>query len=235
LGAALYVWHCSLNKPRQFILKHNYWGKDYSDEEIGKILDEKRINYKKFNSIDELVDYVTEALIQQRIVGWFQGRFEWGPRALGNRSILADPRSSTMKDTVNMKIKFREPFRPFAPSVLQEDIHDFFDIRDNDTHLPFKFMLYTTPVIKGEHIPAVTHANGTSRIQAVSCDDNPLYYSLIKKFKEKTAVPLVLNTSFNLKGEPIVNSPQDALSTFSRCGIDTLVLGNVVVEKDGLS
>ncbi len=231
LGAALYVWHCLLNKPRKFILKHSYWGKSYSSLQIKMFLDKNGIDYREFKNNSNLIEYVTEGLTNQKIVGWFHGRSEWGARALGNRSILADPRNPGMKDIINLKIKFREPFRPFAPSVLKEYAQDFFNIEGIIEHSPFKYMLYTVPVKRKEEIPAVTHVNGTSRIQIVSKDDNLLYYNLIKCFYKKTNIPVIVNTSFNLKGEPIVNSPEDAYSTFIRSGIDVLVMDRFVVCK----
>lgn len=232
LGAALYVWHCLLNKQRKFILNHAYWGKSYPHNEVKDFLDREGISYKEFNEKD-LIDYIADALIAQKIVGWSQGRFEWGPRALGNRSILADPRNPKMRDIVNLKIKFREPFRPFAPSVLCDFSDLLFDIEAIKNQYPFKFMLYTIP-IKNSFVPAVTHIDKTSRIQLIDGDTNILYHRLIKKFYEKTGIPAVLNTSFNLKGEPIVNSPFDAWNTFRRSGMDMLVMEKFIVEKNGL-
>jgi carbamoyltransferase len=231
LGAALYLWHCFLNKKREFILNHSYWGKEYSQAEIDKFLQTEGITYKKVQDFKQLIDYVVSKIMDQKIVGWYQGRFEWGPRALGNRSILADPRNPDMKEIINNKIKFREPFRPFAPSVLKEHGYDFFELEDVEIHYPFRFMLYTVPGKNRDKIPAVIHVDGSSRIQIVDRNTNPLYYELIKEFYHRTGIPLVLNTSFNLKGEPIVNTPQDAYSTFLRSGIDILVMGDCVVEK----
>lgn len=231
LGAALYLWHCFLNKKREFILNHSYWGKEYSEAEIDKFLQTRGITYRKVRDLKELIDYVVSKIIDQKIIGWYQGRFEWGPRALGNRSILADPRNPDMKEIINSKIKYREPFRPFAPSVLKEYVYDFFQVEDVDIHYPFRFMLYTVPAKNRDKIPAVIHVDGSSRIQVVDRDTNFMYYKLIEEFYHRTGIPLVLNTSFNLKGEPIVNTPQDAYSTFLRSGIDILVMGNCVVEK----
>ena len=230
LGAALYVWHCMLGRPRRFILNHAYWGKDYSLSDIQSFLDRKSVHYIKFNNERKLLNYVKEALVKQKIVGWFQGRFEWGPRALGNRSILADPRDSKMKDMINSKIKFREPFRPFAPSVLYEYAGSIFDAEDIKNQYPFRFMQYSLPV-KNNLIPAAVHIDETSRPQFVYKDANPLYYKLIGKFYEKTGIPALLNTSFNLKGEPIVNSPLDAYNTFKKSGMDILVMENYIIEK----
>ena len=182
---------------------------------------------------DRLVARVSEYLQAGKVVGWFQGRFELGPRALGNRSIIADPRNAAMKDIVNTKIKFREPFRPFAPSVLVDRASEFFDLKDPQRHHPAKYMLYVVDVKDGQavRIPAVTHVDGTARLQTVDQDSSPRYRQLIQTFGEATGVPVVLNTSFNLRGEPIVNTPAQAFSTFSRSGMDALVLGQHIVEK----
>jgi carbamoyltransferase len=176
-----------------------------------------------------------EGLVDGQVVGWFQERFEWGPRALGHRSILADPRRSDMKDIVNTKIKFREPYRPFAPSVLNEAVHEYFDAPGVERQYPARFMLLVVDVKPEKHdvIPAVTHVDGTGRLQTVVREGNPVYYDLISKFGQATGVPIVLNTSFNLRGEPIVNTPQEAYSTFARSEMDMLVLGNCIVRKPG--
>jgi carbamoyltransferase len=176
---------------------------------------------------------VTEYLTRGKVVGWFQGRFEWGPRALGNRSILADPRNPAMKDIVNAKIKFREPYRPFAPSVVAECATKYFELDQASPQYPSRYMLYVTPV-RTEHrtaLPAITHVDGTARVQVVLREHNPLYYDLIERFGRATGVPVLLNTSFNLRGEPIVNTPENAFSTFSRSEMDCLVLGNFLIEK----
>ena len=162
-----------------------------------------------------------------------QGGFEWGPRALGNRSILADPGRGDMKDVVNVKIKFREPYRPFAPSALIERAGEFFDLDTPERHLPARFMLLVTPVRDSarDRLPAVTHVDGSARLQTVVAGTNPRYYRLIERFGQATGLPVVLNTSFNLRGEPIVNTPAEALSTFQRSGMDGLVMGNTLVLK----
>ncbi len=234
LGAALYVWHCMLGRPRKFILNHTYWGKGYSSSDIQSFLDRKSIHYRKFIDERELLNYVTEALVKQKIVGWFHGRSEWGPRALGNRSILADPRNISMKDNINLKVKFREAFRPFAPSVLYEYVDLLFDADNIKTQYPFRFMLYTLPV-ENNLIKAATHVDNTARPQFVFKNTNPLYYALIEAFYKESGIPALLNTSFNLKGEPIVNSPLDAYNTFTKSGIDILVMDRFVITKDGLS
>jgi len=233
LGAALWAYHTVLGKPRKGIFEHAYWGADYTPGEIEDFLVTRGIPYERLDDEEELLDEVVAALAAGNIVGWFQGRFEWGPRALGNRSILADPRRADMKDIVNTKIKFREPFRPFAPSVLEERTEEYFDLPEATRHYPARFMLYVVNVKpdKRDVIPAITHVDGTGRLQTVQRETNPRYYRLIERFGQATGVPVLLNTSFNLKGEPIVNTPAEAVSTFSRSGMDMLVLGNCVVAK----
>jgi len=167
-------------------------------------------------------------LAQGKIVGWFQGRMEYGPRALGNRSILADPGNAENRDRVNLKIKFRESFRPFAPTVLEERIGEYFDI-----DRPSPYMLLVAEVRKGKRvIPAVTHVDHSARIQSISRKQNELYYDLIKRFEEKKGIPVVINTSFNVRGEPIVRSPEDAFRCFMTTTMDTLVLGNYILHKE---
>lgn len=233
MGAALYAYHTILGNPRKHVLNHAYHGEEYSSSEIKEFLETNKIPYREITDQNELVDIVASKIKNGNVIGWFQGRFEWGPRALGSRSILADPRSANMKDIVNTKIKFREPFRPFAPSVLMESADNIFEIENPASHWPARFMLYVVPVRDRARgfVPAVTHVDGTARLQAVYKDYNPRYHSLISKFGELTGVDTVLNTSFNLKGEPIVNTPANAYSTFSRSGMDMLVLGDFVVEK----
>ena len=233
LGAALYAWHGLLGQPRDFVLEHAYWGKGYSEREIKDFLDNNNISYEYFPHDEKLSDRVVADLIDGKVVGWFQGRFEWGPRALGNRSILADPRSERMKDLVNMKIKFREPFRPFAPVIIEENTGDFFHDGVNAARqFPARYMLFVLPLKedKADIIAAVNHM-GTGRLQTIREEWNPRYYQIVKRFGEATGVPVLLNTSFNLRGEPIVSSPTDALNTFSKSGIDVLVLQNFVVRK----
>ncbi|MDO8504541.1 MAG: carbamoyltransferase C-terminal domain-containing protein, partial [Candidatus Liptonbacteria bacterium] len=233
LGAALAFYHLKLGKPRGFVMEHAYYGKGYTDSEVLDFLKKEKIPYTHYPEEGKLIDVTVSALLAGKVVGWFQGKFEWGPRALGNRSILADARRTDMKDIVNTKIKFREPYRPFAPSVLAEHVEEFFEIENPASHSPARFMLYVVPVKeeKKKVIPAITHVDGTGRLQVVLKEHSPRYWNLIKAFADKTGVPLVLNTSFNLKGEPVVNTPAEAFSTFSRSGMDVLVLNNFVVEK----
>ena len=233
LGAALWAHHAVLGRPRAFVMEHASWGQEYGRSEVETSLEAAGAAYTPFDDEDRLLDHVVDRLEHGRVIGWFQGRFEWGPRALGHRSILADPRRPEMKDLVNVKIKFREPFRPFAPSVLAERTEEFFDLPNATKHYPARFMLYVVDVKpeKREIIPAITHVDGTGRLQTVRKEYNPRYYRLIETFGQATGVPIVLNTSFNLKGEPIVNTPGEAFNTFSKSGMDTLVLENYVVEK----
>lgn len=214
-------------------MEHAHWGRAYCDCEIASFLNESGISYQRFDNDEKLLDQVVDRLISGRVVGWYQGRFEWGPRALGNRSILADPQRAEMKDIVNAKIKFREPYRPFAPSVLANSAECFFDLPNAPSHYPARYMLYVVPVreAKKEIIPAITHVDGTARLQTVFREQNPRYYSLIETFQNATGVPVLLNTSFNLKGEPIVATPSNAFSTFSKSEMDCLVMENFLVEK----
>jgi carbamoyltransferase len=177
---------------------------------------------------------IADDLLAGRVIGLFQGRFEWGPRALGNRSILADPRQAEMKEVVNTKIKFREPFRPFAPVVLEERAGEYYvGLTDPQRHYPVRYMLMVFPVAEDKQalIPAVTHEGGSGRLQTIRREWNPLYYRVVELFAEETGVPVLLNTSFNLRGEPIVNTPGNALHTFSQSEIDTLYIEDFVVRK----
>ncbi len=236
VGAALYGYHALLGQPRKFVMEHAYWGEEHSASDTEEFLTQGNIPFEKIEDDSKLIARVTDALTEGKVIGWHQGRFEWGPRALGNRSILADPRRADMKDIVNVKIKFREPFRPFAPSVLVEKAGDYFALDHPEKHYPARFMLYVTDVIEDKRgvLPAITHVDGTGRLQTVRKELNPKYYSLIETFGQATGVPVVLNTSFNLKGEPIVNTPAEAFNSFSKSGMDMLVLGNYIVDKDKL-
>lgn len=233
IGAALYAYHMVLGKPRKFIMEHAYWGEEHSPGEIEKFLKENNIRHQRIDDDDKLLERVVDRLQEGKVIGWFQGRFEWGPRSLGNRSILADPGRADMKDIVNTKIKFREPYRPFAPSVLVERADEFFDLPQPARHYPARFMLYVVDVKedKRDVIPAITHVDGTGRLQTVDSVTAPRYYQLIQRFGEATGVPVLLNTSFNLKGEPIVNTPREAFRTFSISEMDLLVLDHYLIEK----
>ena len=213
-------------------MEHACWGQEYSDSEVRAFLEEAGIPYTYLEDEEALIDRVVEAIVDGQVVGWFQGRFEWGPRALGNRSILADPRRSDMKEIVNTKIKFREPYRPFAPSILAERAEEYFDLPGAAEVLPARFMLLVAPVReeKREVIPAVTHVDGSGRPQTVVADQSPRYHRLISRFEEATGVPALLNTSFNLRGEPIVTTPANAYNTFAASGMDLLVMNHHLVE-----
>ncbi len=226
LGAALYVWHQVLGKPRSFVMRHAYWGPEYSETEIRRVLDEKGAAYRKLGEA-ELIDQTASEIAAGKIVGWFQGRMEFGPRALGNRSILADPRRKDMKDILNRRIKYREPFRPFCPSILAERMGEYFEI---DYPSPFMVVAYKIKPDKRELTPAITHADGTGRLQTVEKDVNPLYWKLIKRFEDLTGVPVLLNTSFN-ENEPIVNTPKEALDCFLRTQMDVLAIGPFLLLK----
>lgn len=234
LGAALYVYHVLLGQPRRFVQEHNYWGRGYTVDEVQAALDRAGVRYERIDDQERLAELMVEDLLGGKVGALFQGRFEWGPRALGNRSILADPRQADMKDIVNTKIKFREPFRPFAPVVLEDRAGEYYaGLMDARRHYPVRYMLMVFPVHEDKQplIPAVTHEGGSGRIQTVRREWNPLYYRIVERFAEETGVPVLLNTSFNLRGEPIVNTPEHALDTFGKSSIDTLYIENFCVRK----
>jgi carbamoyltransferase len=226
MGSALYYYHQELNKPRNPAIYTAYTGIKFSNEEIEKILQERGINYRRLDD-EELYDVVTNKLIEPGVVGWYNGRAEFGPRALGARSILADPRNPKAKDLLNLKIKRRESFRPFAPSILKEYTSEYFTKFDE---VPFMEKVFPIRPEKQAEIPAVTHVDGTGRLQTVDKAVSRRYYELIDAFRRKTGVPILLNTSFN-ENEPIVNSPQEALDCFLRTQMDMLVLENCVIER----
>lgn len=241
LGAALWARHHVFGQERLPALDHAYLGSSYGDEQVRAWLDEQGIAYTHHPDDEAYFQAVAERLQQGQVIGWFRGRFEWGPRALGSRSIIADPRRMEMKERLNAKIKFREAFRPFAPSVLEERACDFFEYEagsaqrpDGRDSLPGRFMLYVCPVRedKRDVLPAITHVDGSGRLQTVCRSTNPDYHRLIEIFGERTGVPVIMNTSFNLKGEPIVEHPGHAFNTFSRSGMDALAVGNCIVEAD---
>jgi carbamoyltransferase len=234
LGAALYVYHVLLGKPRKFVMEHAYWGQAYSAKEVKAAIEATGRSFQQVEDRDFLAEMMVEDMLAGKVIALFQDRFEWGPRALGNRSILADPRGAEMKEIVNARIKFREPFRPFAPVILEERASEYYAGLDNPgRHHPLRYMLmvYPTQNGTGEKIQAVTHEGGTGRIQTVKRDTNPLYYRAVELFGEATGVPVLLNTSFNLRGEPIVTTPANALNTFAKSDIDTLYMDGFVVRK----
>jgi carbamoyltransferase len=236
LGAALWAYNTLLGKPRNFRMDHAYWGQEYRNGNVSSFVRDNNIKHTTYENEDKLLDQVVERLQSGKVVGWFQGRFEWGPRALGNRSIIADPTNPNMKDIVNTKIKFREPYRPFAPSVCAEAAETYFELPDAMKHYPARYMLYVVPVKedKKEKLPAITHVDGTGRLQTVFEAQSSRYYNLIKRFGQATGTPIILNTSFNLRGEPIVTTPANAFSTFSRSEMDSLVLENTIIDKSSL-
>jgi carbamoyltransferase len=252
LGGALAVWHKELNKPRKVnpsdSMKGSYLGPMYKQEDIERELIDCGAKFKVVSE-EEMIEISATALSKEKAIGWIQGRMEFGPRSLGGRSILADPRSEKMQKILNLKVKYRESFRPFAPSVLREDVSDWFEA-DYDS----PYMLMVGDVIKDKRIdmtreeeslfgidklnikrssiPAVTHVDYSARIQTVHKETNPRYHALISKFKEKTGCSVVVNTSFNVRGEPIVNTPTDAFKCFMGNGLELLVIGNCILEKE---
>jgi len=253
LGAALCIWYQYYSKERIFSgdlddMKGSYLGPDFSDEEIKKTLDNCNAKYIRL-STEELILRVAESLSKQKAVGWMQGRMEFGPRALGARSILADPRSFEMQSQLNLKVKYRESFRPFAPSIIEDDLGEWFDMQDVSP-----YMLFVSKILENRcyeltpdqeslngfdklkfplsSVPAITHVDYTARVQTVHEYTNPLYYALIQKFKEITGCPILVNTSFNVRGEPIVCSPDDAFKCFMNTEMDLLAIGNYLLLKD---
>ena len=251
LGAALALWHIEQNNPRK--VDHNdsmqgsYLGPEYSQKEIEKMMDKAGAKYEILED-EELINKTATYLANEQAVGWFQGRMEFGPRALGGRSILGDPRSERMQKNLNLKVKYRESFRPFAPSILREDLSQWFDLNVDSPYMLMVSSINKDKTIemtedqknlfgidklnvKRSEIPAVTHVDYTARIQTVHKETNEKYYKLIQKFKEKTNCPIIVNTSFNVRGEPIVNTPLDAFNCFMGTDLDKLVIGNCFLDK----
>lgn len=226
MGAALYMYNQTLQQPRKPAIWSAYTGSRFNNDEIEAFLQSKNISYKKLEDA-VLYEYVADQLINAGVIGWFSGRSEFGPRALGGRSILADPRRNDAKDLLNAKIKRRESFRPFAPSILKEYVDEYFELNDV---VPFMEKVFPVKEAKRSVIPAVTHVDGTGRLQSVDANVSPRYYALIDAFRKKTGVPILLNTSFN-ENEPIVNTPAEALDCFLRTQMDMLVLENIIVER----
>ncbi len=227
VGVATYIHHTVLGNPREFVWEHAYFGPEFSTDEIRNYLDANEIKYHEM-SVDEVIDKTADAIVDQKVIGWFQGRMEFGPRALGSRSIIADARNPENKDVVNMKIKFRESFRPFAPSVLEERISDIFEI-----DRPSPYMLLVAQVREDQRtLPSITHVDGSARIQSVNRKSNERYYDLIKRFEEKTSCPVIINTSFNVRGEPIVCTPHDGYMCFMRTNMDVLVMDRFMMFKE---
>ena len=231
VGAAFLVWHQILGKPRSFVMDHAYWGPEYSQEEIRRAADSNGLVQKGCAISElgeqELMRRAAAIIADGKILGWFQGRAEWGPRALGNRSIVADPRRHEMKDILNRRIKHREIFRPFAPSILAEATSDYFE---KSHPSPFMTLAYAVRPERRDKIPAPTHVDGTGRLQTVTREANPRYHALISTFRDLTGVPVVLNTSFN-DNEPIVCRPEEAIDCFQRTQMDALVLGDFLITR----
>jgi len=231
VGAAQYLYYSYHNQKRKLddstkrIIENVYVGPSFSYDEIKQFLDNQNIKYEILDD-KELIKKCAKLIADGYVVGWYQGKMEWGPRALGNRSILADPRRKEMKDILNEKIKHRESFRPFAPSILEENLSEYFDM-----DIPSPYMLLVSPVKKPDKIPAVTHVDGTGRLQTVSKNSNPLYHKLITEFYNLTGVPVVINTSMNVKGEPIVNTPEQAYNMLIKTDMDCIFLKNFMVKK----
>ncbi|HET8797694.1 MAG TPA: carbamoyltransferase C-terminal domain-containing protein [Thermoanaerobaculia bacterium] len=234
IGAAYWVWNEELHQPRSFVMDHAYWGPEYDAAAIDRAivarrddLDDAHCVLHRVSDERELCRRTAEQVAAGNVVGWFQGRMEWGPRALGNRSIVCDPRRADMKDILNHKIKRRESFRPFAPSVLRDAVGEWFE---TDYDVPFMLQVYQIREEKRPHVPAVTHVNGSGRLQSVTEAQNARYYHLIEAFRDATGVPMVLNTSFN-ENEPVVNTPAEALDCFLRTKMDLLVMGDLMVQR----
>jgi carbamoyltransferase len=230
VGTAFYIYNCALKNPRVFRMEHAFWGPSFSDAEIAATLNRAEAVYETVDDEEELLERTAQMIADGKVVGWFQGRLEFGPRALGARSLLADPRKPEMKDVINAKVKFREAFRPFAPSILKEHAHEYFEM---PAGMDAPFMLLVPKVRKEKRavIPAVTHQDGTGRVQTVTLQHHGRFYRLIQAFARLTGVPVVINTSFNVRGEPIVCTPADAYNTFVNTGIDALVMGNCVITQ----
>jgi len=231
LGAACYVWHETLRHERAFVMEHAYWGTSHDVERVLASVPDRdehwEYDIERCPTSADAARVAASLVATGHVVGWYQGRMEWGARALGNRSILADPRRSDVRELINTKIKFRERFRPFAPSIAEEALHDYFDDAAPD---PFMQQVYPVRSSKRGVIPAVTHVDGSGRLQTVSARTNPTYYALIKEFEKLTGVPVVLNTSFN-ENEPIVDTPEQALDCFMRTRMDAIVLHNAVIRR----
>jgi len=231
VGAAFYAWHQKLGRPRSFVMDHAYWGPEYSKEQVRTAMEQSGLARGGYRVAelgeDELARRAAQLVAEGKILGWYQGRAEWGPRALGNRSIVADPRRQNMKEILNQRIKHREIFRPFAPSILAETAGEWFE---KSHPSPFMTLAYSVRPERRAKIPAPTHVDGTGRLQTVTHEANPRYWKLIRAFGDLTGVPLVLNTSFN-DNEPIVCRPEEAVDCFLRTRMDALALGDFLIEK----
>lgn len=230
IGSALWHYHQNLGNDNRVFVRDAYLGAHYSDDEIEQVLKDENIKYTRFNNDEETIEHTAALLAKGAVLGWFQGRTEFGPRALGNRSVLVHPGRQDAKDLINSKIKRRESFRPFAPSILREYVSEYFESDDDAFFMEKVFMIREE---KRAGLPAVTHVDGSGRLQTVHKDVSPKYYALIDKFREKTGLPILLNTSFN-ENEPIVNHPKEALDCFLRTEMDAIVMGNILVTREML-
>jgi carbamoyltransferase len=229
VGVAFYIYNTLLGNPRTYTWHDAFLGPEFSEQEIFSFLGGYGIVPKAY-SRDEILSKVSEMIAQQQVIGWYQGRMEYGPRALGSRSIIADARNPENWKRVNLKIKFRESFRPFAPTVLEDRVSDYFE-----WDRPSPYMLFVAQVREDKrHVPAITHVDGSARLQTISRDQHPYYYDLIKEFEKRTGCPVIINTSFNVRGEPIVCTPLDAFTCFMNTDMDVLVMGPYIVEKTSL-
>jgi carbamoyltransferase len=230
IGAATYLYHTVLRQEPRHVMETAYLGPSFTDAEIRGFLDEQAISYERLEP-SEMPARVARLLADNNVIGWFQGGMEFGPRALGARSILANPTDAAMKDKINEKIKHRELFRPFAPSVMREAANTYFDFdgRTTDRESPFMLLVAKVREDKAHHLPAITHADGTARVQTVSREQHPVYHQLLEEFGKLTGVPVLVNTSFNVRGEPIVCTPAEAFNSFSHTDMDYLVLGNSLI------
>ena len=231
MGAALWLWHQVLGNERSWKFDNAYLGPEYTEQQIRKTLDQYGAVYHRYEK-EELLEQTAKLLEQSLVVGWHQGRLEWGPRALGHRSILGDARHPEMREIINMKIKMREGFRPFAPTVLEEDIKDYFEL-----DCPSPYMLLVAPVkpaiINSENpLPSITHVDGSARVQSINREQDTLYYDLLRTFKKRTGCSVLINTSMNVRGEPIVNTPEDTYRCFMRTQMDAVVIGSFLLKKN---
>jgi carbamoyltransferase len=233
MGAAAYIYFSILNNKREKKFNNPYLGPSYSNQEVKSFLEENNIEYYEFKNDKEKVEKTAHLIYQNKVVAWFQGAMEWGPRALGARSILAHPGDPEMKNKLNKKVKHRESFRPFAPAICQENVYEYFDC---ECPLPdiSRYMLGAYPILdsKQKEIPSACHVNGTGRAQVVNSEDTPLYYEVIREFGKISGIPIIINTSFNVRGEPIVCTPEDAYNCFANTGIDHLVIEDFLINKD---
>jgi len=233
VGVAFYIHNCVLKQPRRYVMRDAYLGPGYTAAEIRKFLDEQGVTYTTFKNDDELVKRTAAMINDNNVIGWFQGRMEWGPRALGARSILSNPCNPKMQDILNVKVKHRERFRPFAPVVAVEDALTYFEC-DKPIPLPTDFMLMVYPIVPAarKKIPAVTHVDGSGRLQTIRKEQNPRYWGVVKEFGKRSGVPILINTSFNIRGEPIVCTPEHAYRCMMGTGIDYLVMDRFLIKRE---